>query len=95
MERMIFVNNVMISISNSLLANIMRYNNAVGFDNDDDADADDDNLAQVGGRPRQFQTNASNGPFTPASQAASQVSGKNLKTHYLCLKNITKRQLRK
>ena len=92
----------MISISNSLLANIMRYNNAVGFDNaddadddGDDADDDDDNLAQVGGRPRQFQTNASNGPFTPASQAASQVSGKNLKTHYLCLKNITKRQLRK
>ena len=84
MERVIFVKNVMISISNSLLANIMWYNNAVGFDNPDDADDDDDddNLAQVGGRPRQFPTNASNGPFTPASQAASQVSGKNLKTHY-------------
>ena len=83
MERMIFVNNVMISISNSLLANIMRFDDAVGFDDaDDDDDDDDDNLAQVGGRPRQFQTNASNGPFTPASQAASQVSGKNLKTHY-------------
>ena len=68
----------------------MRFDDAVGFDgaadDDDDADADadddDDNLAQVRGRPRQFQTNASNGPFTPASQAASQVSGKNLKTHY-------------
>ena len=83
MERIIFVKNVMISISNSLLATIMRYDDAVGFDHAaDDADDDDDNLAQVGGRPRQFQTNASNGPFTPASQAASQVSGKNLKTHY-------------
>ena len=83
MERVIFVKNVMISISNSLLATIMRFDDAVGFDDaDDDDDDDDDNLAQVGGRPRQFQTNASNGPFTPASQAASQVSGKNLKTHY-------------
>ena len=64
----------------------MRFDDAVGLDadNDDDAadDDDDDNLAQVWGGPRQFQTNASNGPFTPASQAASQVSGKNLKTHY-------------
>ena len=44
----------MISISNSLLATIVRYDGAVGFDDgddadddDDDVDDDDDNLAQV------------------------------------------------
>ena len=45
----------MISISNSLLATIMRFDDAVGFDgaddngddDDDDVDDDDDNLAQV------------------------------------------------
>ena len=42
MERMIFVNNVMISISNSLLATIMRFDDAVGFDGADDANDDGD-----------------------------------------------------
>ena len=58
MERVIFVKNVMISISNSLLATIMRYDDVFGFDGaaddanndadeDDEDDDDDDNLAQV------------------------------------------------